>query len=124
MFEVNGSLLWDKQVAALETGMSSILWLHDLAVSCLSHKNYFFYYCSESSEVISVNGKLFEQWISIKGSVKLKNETNSLAEHTHTHKKQHYQKSWLQFVPSNVRMFTEKVFVFEYKKDELLDRTN
>jgi hypothetical protein len=61
VFEVNGSLLQDKQVAALEIGMCSILWLHDLAVLCLSHKNYFFYYYSESSEVINVNGKLLEQ---------------------------------------------------------------
>lgn len=61
MFEVNGFLLQDKQVAALEIGMCSIMWLHDSAVLCLTHKNYFFCYYSESSEVINLNGKLLEQ---------------------------------------------------------------
>jgi len=61
VFEVNGSLLQDKQVAALEIGMCLVLWLHDLAVLCLSHKNYSFFYYSESSEVINVNCELLEE---------------------------------------------------------------
>jgi len=38
VFEVNGSVLQDKQVTALEIGAC----VQYLAVLCLSHKNYFF----------------------------------------------------------------------------------
>jgi len=50
VFEVIGSLLQDKQVAALEIGVCSILWLHDLAVLCFSHQNLLTYLLTYSME--------------------------------------------------------------------------